>query len=312
MRKVIEREYINNEIKQSYILEKSTISENFTRNIFNKMDDIEKQYNKDVCDFNLGQIKEILIKLNSTSVEYLRVVTSVLRNYTEYMKENHLSKDNFNNFNLVDTEVLRNCVKKEDINKRYISREQLFSYINDLPNPSDAWCLLAIYEGIKGEKFSNVTLSKGVFNYDSKTLELYDGSIFKPSEELFEIAVDSYETYIYEGLRNIGANNMRLTGEEIFKVRDNVMFFYDEPKKAYNRLLMRIRYIKNYLDIPFLTLPRIQISGMVYQLKCIMEKENKTYDQLFETEEFLEIRTKFGYDKYVKSRLWATVKDYFN
>ena len=46
MRKVIEREYINNEIKQSYILEKSTISENFTRNIFNKTDDIEKQYNK--------------------------------------------------------------------------------------------------------------------------------------------------------------------------------------------------------------------------------------------------------------------------
>ena len=27
-------------------------------------------------------------------------------------------------------------------------------------------------------------------------------------------------------------------------------------------------------------------------------------------DEFLEIRKKFGYDKYVKSRLWATIKDY--
>ena len=39
-------------------------------------------------------------------------------------------------------------------------------------------------------------------------------------------------------------------------------------------------------------------------------RENKTYDELFDTDEFLKIRKKFGYDKYVKSRLWATIKDY--
>ena len=310
MRKVLVIEYLNNEFKQKYIKEKSTISENFTRNIFNKADDLEKFYNKDICNFTLSEIKNLLLTLNSTSVEYLRVVTSVLRSYTEYMMSNNLSIDNLNHYDSVDTEVLMSCVNKQSIKNKYISRKQLESYINDLPDPSDAWCMLAIYEGIKGDNFSNVTLSKGIFDYENNTIELYDGSVFKPSDKLFDIAVESYETYVYEGLKKLGSNNMRLTGEEIFKVRDNVMFFYDEPKKAYNRLLTRVRLIKNYLDVSTITIPRLQISGMVYQFKCIMERENKTYDELFDTDEFLEIRKKFGYDKYVKSRLWATIKDY--
>ena len=36
MRSIIIKEYINNKFKQKYIKEMSTISENFTRNIFNK------------------------------------------------------------------------------------------------------------------------------------------------------------------------------------------------------------------------------------------------------------------------------------
>ena len=310
MRSIIIKEYINNKFKQKYIREMSTISENFTRNIFNKSDDLERYYNKDVCNFTLSEIKNLLLTLNSTSVEYLRVVTSVLRKYTEFMMINNMSIDNLNHYDLVDTNVLMSCVNKQVIENKYISREQLLSYINNLPNPSDAWCMLAIYEGIKGDNFSNVTLSKGIFDYDNETIQLYDGSVFKPSRELFNIAVDSYETYEYEGLRNLGSNNMRLMGDEIFKVRDNVMFDYDDKKKSYNRLLARIRLIKNYLDVSVISIPRIQISGMVYQFKCIMERENKTYDELFYTPEFLEIRKKFGYEKYVKSRLWSTIKDY--
>ena len=310
MRSIIMKEYINNEFKQKYIKEMSTISENFTRNIFNKSDDLEKYYNKDVCNFTLSEIKNLLLTLNSTSTEYLRVVTSVLRKYTEFMMINNMSIDNLNHYDLVDTNVLMRCVNKQVVENKYISREQLLSYINNLPNPSDAWCMLAIYEGIKGDNFSNVTLSKGIFDYDNETIKLYDGSVFKPSRELFNIAVDSYETYEYEGLRNLGSNNMRLMGDEIFKVRDNVMFDYDDKKKSYNRLLARIRLIKNYLDVSVISIPRIQISGMVYQFKCIMERENKTYDELFDTPEFLEIRKKFGYEKYVKSRLWSTIKDY--
>ena len=57
MRKVLVIEYLNNEFKQKYIKEKSTISENFTRNIFNKADDLEKFYNKDICNFTLSEIK---------------------------------------------------------------------------------------------------------------------------------------------------------------------------------------------------------------------------------------------------------------
>ena len=70
MRKVLVIEYLNNEFKQKYIKEKSTISENFTRNIFNKADDLEKFYNKDICNFTLSEIKNLLLTLNSTSVEY--------------------------------------------------------------------------------------------------------------------------------------------------------------------------------------------------------------------------------------------------
>lgn len=300
----------NKKFKDKFIKEKTTITVNFTKNVFNKAIDLEEYYNKDLSNFILDEIKNLLLTFNSTSVEYLRVVTSVLRKYTDYMIENNLSIDNINHYDSVDTDLLKSCVNKESINNKYISREQLLSCINELPNPSDAWCLLSIYEGIKGKDFTNVTMTKGNFDYINHTITLYDGSVFKPSEKLFEIAVDSYEAYEYESLRNLEGNKVRLTGEEILKTRDNIMFGNTDTTKAYNRLLSRIRLIKKYLDVSFITIPRLQLSGMVYQFKCIMKRENKTYDELFNTPEFFEIRKKFGYEKYIRSRLWAIIKDY--
>lgn len=300
----------NNDFKDKFIKEKSNVPLNFVNNAFNKANELEEFYEKDICNFTLDEIKNLLLTFNSTSIEYLRVLTSIFRKYTNYMIENNLSLDNINHYDSVDSKLLKTCVNKEVIKNKYLNREDLLKYMKQLPNPSDKWVLLSIYEGVKGEKFCNVTLSKGIFNYDNRTIKLYDGCVFKPSNELFESAIKSYETYEYEGLKNLGTKSMRLTGEEILKVRDNVMFDIEDKDKAYNRLLSRVRLIKNYLDIPTLTIPRLQLSGMVYQFKCIMKRENKTYGELFDTNEFLEIRKKFGYDKYVKSRLWATIKDY--
>ena len=78
MRSIIMKEYINNKFKQKYIKEMSTISENFTRNIFNKSDDLERYYNKDVCNFTLSEIKNLLLNLNYTYHQSIRDVRQVL------------------------------------------------------------------------------------------------------------------------------------------------------------------------------------------------------------------------------------------
>ena len=304
---------MNENFKNKFIDDKSTITKGYTINVFNKCRDLEEYYNKDVCNFTLDQIKQLLLTFNSTSVECLRVVTSVLRKYTQFMMENNLSIDNINHYDSVTTDILLQCVNKNVLNNKYIDRETLLNYIDELPNASDGWVLLAIYEGIQGDMFSNVTFTDGNgIDYINEVLNLYDGTKFKPSHKLFELANESYITYTYEGIRNESIHLMRLTGDRIFKCRDNIMWEDDDKRKAYNRLLARIRLCKNYLNAKTMTIPRLQLSGMVYQFKCIMEKENKTFDELFDSCEFLEIRRKFGYEKYVKSRLYAMIKEYLN
>jgi hypothetical protein len=87
---------MNESFKKKFIDDKSTITKGYTVNVFNKCKDLEEYYNKDVCNFTLDQIKQLLLTFNSTSVECLRVVTSVLRKYTQFMMENNLSIDNIN------------------------------------------------------------------------------------------------------------------------------------------------------------------------------------------------------------------------
>lgn len=302
---------INESFKEKFINDKSTITKGYVKNVFNKCAKLEELYNKDVCNFTLEQIKEVLLTFCSTSVECLRVVTSVLRKYTYFMIENNLSKDNINHYDYVDTEILMKCVNIKVLDNKYIDRETLLGYIDILPNASDQWCILALYEGISGEKLSNITLTSGNgLQYSDEKIKLFDGSIFTPSSKLFDIACESAETYVYEGINVCSDKLMRLQGDKILKIRDNVMIDDNDIHRAYNRLLARIRTSKNYLDVKTMSIPRLQLSGMVYQFKCIMEKENKTYDELFDSEEFYNIRKKFGYEKYVKSRLYAIIKDY--
>lgn len=304
---------MNDNFKKKFIDDKSTITKGYTNNVFNKCRDLEEYYNKDVCNFTLDQIKQLLLTFNSTSVECLRVVTSVLRKYTQFMMENNLSIDNMNHYDSVDTDILLQCVNKNVLNNKYIDRKTLIKYIDELPNSSDGWVLLSIYEGIRGDMFCNITFTDGGgIDYINEGFTLYDGTNFKPSNKLFELACEAHETYTYEGIKNESIHLMRLTGDRIFKCRDNIMSEDDDKKKAYNRLLTRVRLCKNYLNVKTMTIPRLQLSGMVYQFKCIMEKENKTFDELFDTDEFLEIRKKFGYEKYVKSRLYAIIKEYLN
>lgn len=304
---------MNESFKKKFIDDKSTITKGYTANVFNKCKDLEEYYNKDVCNFTLDQIKQLLLTFNSTSVECLRVITSVLRKYTQFMMENNLSIDNINHYDSVTTDILLQCVNKKVLNNKYIDRDTLLRYIDELPNASDGWVLLAIYEGIRGDMFSNITFTDGDgIDYVNEVLNLYDGTKFKPSHKLFELANEAHATYTYEGIRNESIHLMRLTGDRIFKCRDNIMWEDDDKRKAYNRLLARVRLCKNYLNVKTMTIPRLQLSGMVYQFKCVMEKENKTFDELFDTCEFLEIRKAFGYEKYVKSRLYAMIKEYLN
>ena len=190
---------MNENFKEKFINDKSTITKGYTKNAFNKCKDLEEYYNKDICNFTLDQIKQLLLTFNSTSVECLRVVTSVLRKYTQFMMENNLSIDNINHYDSVTTDILLQCVNKNVLNNKYIDREILLKYIDELPNASDGWVLLSIYEGVRGDMFSNVTFTNGDgIDHLNRKLTLFDGTKFEPSDKLFDLACESYDTFTYE------------------------------------------------------------------------------------------------------------------
>ena len=50
------------------------------------------------------------------------------------MMENNLSIDNINHYDSVTTDILLQCVNKNVLNNKYIDRETLLKYIDELPN----------------------------------------------------------------------------------------------------------------------------------------------------------------------------------
>jgi len=300
----------NISIKETFIKDYNNgMSQVYIRNIFNKSEELENKLGIDVSEFSISQIGELLQYFKSTSTESLRVKVCMLRNYTNYMMSQGLIKIDTNNYNSVTTELLENSVDQDFVKEKYISREKLMEYIQELPNVCDQFVLMALHEGIKGDKLSEITMTSGKdINERKNVINFFGGRSLVCSSKLIDIAVESSETYTYESLYENSMRELTLIGDRILKVRDNVT--QDDMIHAYKRMLKRINAIKNYLGVNTISITGLLISGFVYNIKLLSEKKEMGLDELIDTKEFKELAKRYNYDKYVYSRLKVIIKDY--
>lgn len=240
----------NEEIKQSYIIEKESITcldKGSLRRWFENTSIFEERLEKDVCNFTFYEIEEMYKTLNLNSYDVLNNLNSQLAMYTDWCLQRALVTDSQNHFRETKG-ILISCINKVYNDKRIVTREQILGWTKQMSNPSDAFIFLALFEGIKGRQYVELVKLKITDFHDGK-VELCTGREIFVSNELYNFALESSKTFEYNPI--LGGKNSKFSENEnpdiIIKNYYNTTSWSD--KAAAERLSKRINRICNQLKI---------------------------------------------------------------
>lgn len=115
--------------------------------IFKRVEEYEEVYGKDLSDFTPEQIKMMYKAYGYTVFESLKVANSWYKKYTDWC-----GKADNNAFATFREPELAKLVNNDEA---IVSEKKIIQWCRELPNPSDRFLLLGLFEGIKGENFAD-------------------------------------------------------------------------------------------------------------------------------------------------------------
>jgi hypothetical protein len=182
--------------------ENAIISKNLSK-AFEDAEEMEKRLGKDMCEWTSGEIIDYYKYLSTPYVQTLIQLHNSLTNYATWCILNGLVKNNQNHYLEIKTEMILNCTDINSLIKTVISREELLKEIKTLPNESDKFIMLGLFEGIPvaDDVMKNVKLS----DLEDNILHLSNGVDLKISEQLknYMYLADQEDCYVsYSNLRS--------------------------------------------------------------------------------------------------------------
>nr|WP_144509904.1 phage integrase family protein [Bacillus sp. FJAT-22090] len=148
--------FYNADIKERYF---ATIQNETTREIteyaFKKASKTEKIFGKDIYEMNINELAEVMKGLSASTPSSAYNQTFKFQHYIDWATENGLRQTNINPLETVDK---KEWVKPfvSEYKQSYFTREQILDMCNELINYPDKAILLALFEGISGEGYSEL------------------------------------------------------------------------------------------------------------------------------------------------------------
>lgn len=194
----------NSEIKKQYIEEKEEItklSPGYLNKIFEKTASFEIELNKDICNFNFYEIENMYKTLNYVAIDTLINLHCQISLYTQWCLKRNLVTDCQSHYAEIRKEQLFNYINKIAFDKTVIDKKTLYSWVDELLNASDAFLLLALYEGIKGDGYCELIDLK-MSDFKENEVQLCTGRKLTVSNKLLSLAEDSYKAEYYVSNNN--------------------------------------------------------------------------------------------------------------
>jgi len=188
--------------KRQYIEEKrkyAVLSNNII-DAFKTAEVREEKYNRDLCEWNSSEIIDYYKWLSTPYVQTLIQLHTSLTEYTNWCVSNNLVSDNQNHFTEITTQLLCECIDLNRFKKFILSREKILDDIVSLPNESDKFIVLGLFEGItmKDKNMTSIRLS----DFNGNIVTLQNGNKLNVSDELKIIAHGADEETVYISLSN--------------------------------------------------------------------------------------------------------------
>lgn len=308
----IEQQLYNPELKIQYIEEKSQeviISNNYLECQFNKSFKLENELDKDISNFTVYEIIEYYKMLNSSSLDTLVVMNSQFSMYTQWCLQKSLVRDNQNHFLEMTIEQLKECLNKMLVNLKFVTRETILNWVDQLPNPKDQFVLLGLFEGLKGKDFCELSKLRPE-DIKGNIATLCTGREIELSNRLLKIISDCVVEDKYYSISGSGTKVMPLV-DKGFVIKDypnarGDVSDFQLGRKIYNS----ISRILNYFDVcEFMTANSIAESGKLQMIKEKAKELNMTCKDYIYSNYIIEVEKKFN-SKIVRSIFWLKYDDY--
>lgn len=256
----------NQELKERYRKEKesyTTVSAYYFSSLFKRTESFEEQLDKDASNFTTYEIINMYKTLAIMSLDTIATMNSNLSMYTQWCIQENLVNDYQNHYLEITRDMMASFVNKLAMDKKVVSREQILDWCQQLPNPSDSFCLLGLFEGIRGGGYLELALAK-MEDFHDNIFIAYNGREIKVSSTLIEYAKQSNETIEYQSIsRNMEKEVNLIENGRIIKDYPNVRRTESLPILR-RRTQSRLARIFNYMGIlEYMNGNDIRMSGVI-------------------------------------------------
>lgn len=274
--------FFNHEQKERFFVEREASYVKIRlimRTFFNSTKEYEENYGKDCSCFTTSEILNMFSSFATRSWEYLINFNSQLKIYTAWCIKQNLVPDNQNHYEEIDKNDLYQCLNLGLKENMIISRKELEKTIMQMPNVSDQFLCLALFEGIGGVGF------KDFYKLDMSS---FDGTLIKLNKRELEVSkllvnkalesVDEYQKYNIEGPLRTG---YRTDDPSIIKDSSNAMT--DSDDRNSRKIQRRIANLEDAYGKAF-GYVGLKNSGRIDMLQRLMKEDGssdvrETYDK---------------------------------
>lgn len=279
-------EIYNEEIKERFLSQyENEQTQKTIRNLFFNTYIIENTLEKDLFEQNLTEIGKCIENSNPHTRNVAASNGRFISQYISWAVENGYRKSNINPLKGVTADFYDKFIDKT--RKIHYSYDEFLTLLEEMQNGQDQAFLFLIWEGIMGEKFSQLQqLTFDDVDWDNKTVYVKErDEKIDVSEDCIKYLDKAYKqntyyqynkntkefvekellssSYIFKNIRSPRASDGQMVGMSVF----------------YNRL----HAMKDYLELEYLTPMAIKQSGMIYEaVKQYQEFNVLAYDQLAE------------------------------
>lgn len=291
--------------------------------IFNNVETEEIRLQKDLSRFTEIEVQELLKSFNSKSKARLRMTCAYLSGYYKWCLNNGLTeiKDNPYDANKVDGFIL-NIIPSDIIEEKYFNHDAFISKLKKIKDNTNQFIVYAIYSGIKGDEYVELTNLK-ITDLDEvkKTVRLITGRTVNVNDMFIDLMKKANEcTYYFAD----GIEKSNLYGRYSYAESGYVLKSCgngSHAKKPIGLLIInpRLAVIKKQVGNEFFTVSTIYKNGLINYVKekfdgkgidlktALLSKDNeKLYVFDIETQQYI---NEFG-SKMTAKMLRHELKDY--
>lgn len=236
----------------------STSTQNNIHNLLRSAKFYEDLYGKDLYDFTLSEMIDMLKSQRVKTKNSLRQRASMYSMYIQFAVDEGIGFTNvIRQITAVDYDTM---VDLEATSQRYIERKELFTNLTYLINAQDQVIFALLFDGVMGKNYENlINLKLKDINKETLEAKLFDGTVVNLSKDTYNLIqlADSEDTY-----DSYSDKTFKITRNE-YVVRACKRRIGEEhtPLKP-SAIRSKIDQFKKNLDINGLTGRSIYLSGV--------------------------------------------------